>query len=54
MTNTIDTYVYRGLLQLGDIPMTSAAGLYQSFVGFILLITVNQIIRKIEPDNALF
>lgn len=54
VTNTIDTYVYRGLLQLGDIPMTSAAGLYQSFVGFILLITVNQIIRKIEPDNALF
>lgn len=54
VTNTIDTYVYRGLLQLNDISMASAAGLYQSFVGFILILTINLIVRKIEPENALF
>ena len=36
-TNVIDTYVYHGLMQLGDIGMASAAGLYQSLVGFILI-----------------
>lgn len=54
VTNTIDTYVYRGLLELGDISMTSAAGLYQSFVGFILILSANLLVRKFDPDNALF
>ncbi|HOO29303.1 MAG TPA: ABC transporter permease subunit, partial [Lachnospiraceae bacterium] len=54
VTNTIDTYVYRGLLELGDISMSSAAGLYQSVVGFILVLGANLIIRKIEPDSAMF
>lgn len=53
-TNVIDTYVYRGLMQLGDIGMSSAAGLYQSLVGFILVLLANYIVRKINKDNALF
>lgn len=53
-TNVIDTYVYRGLLQLGDIGMSSAAGLYQSIVGFVLVILSNYVIRKINKENALF
>ena len=39
VTNTIDTYVYRGLMELNNIGMASAAGLYQSLVGFCLLYT---------------
>lgn len=54
VTNTIDTYVYRGLLELGDISMASAAGLYQSVVGFIFILAANLIVRKLDPDNALF
>lgn len=54
VTNTIDTYVYRGLLELGDISMSSAAGLYQSIVGFVLVLGANLIIRKVEPDSAMF
>ena len=54
VTNTIDTYVYRGLLELGDMSMSSAAGLYQSIVGFILVLGANLLVRKIEPDSALF
>lgn len=52
-TNTIDTYVYRGLLQLGNISMSSAAGLYQSVVGFVLVLGVNLIVKKIDKDSAL-
>ncbi len=54
VTNTIDTYVYRGLLELGDMTMASAAGLYQSIIGFILILGANLLVRKIEPDSALF
>lgn len=53
-TNVIDTYVFRALMQLGDIGMSAAAGLYQSVVGFILVILSNYTVRKINKDNALF
>lgn len=54
VTNTIDTYVYRGLLELGDISMSAAAGLYQSVIGFILVLISNLMVRRIDPDSALF
>ncbi|WP_160720882.1 ABC transporter permease [Bacillus sp. USDA818B3_A] len=53
-TNVIDTYVYRGLMQLGDIGMSAAAGLYQSIVGFALVLLSNYLVRRKSKDNALF
>lgn len=53
-TQTIDTYVYRALMQVGDIGMSAAAGLYQSLVGFALVLIVNHIVKRINPENALF
>ncbi|MNC59103.1 hypothetical protein D3C75_1088890 [compost metagenome] len=53
-TNVIDTYVFRGLLQLGNIGMSSAAGFYQSLVGFMLVMISNFVVRKINKENALF
>ncbi len=53
-TNVIDTYVFRGLLGLGDVSMATAAGVYQSCVGFILVLTANFIIRKVRKEDALF
>ncbi|MBW7455319.1 ABC transporter permease [Paenibacillus sepulcri] len=53
-TDIIDTYVFRALRELGDIGMSSATGLYQSVVGFFLVITANYIVKKINDDNALF
>jgi len=53
-TQTIDTYVYRGLMQLGNIGMASAAGVYQSVVGFILVLGANFLVKKFNPENALF
>lgn len=54
VTNVIDTYVYRGLKTTGEIGMSTAAGLYQSVVGFILVMTSNYIVRKVDKDSALF
>ena len=53
-TNTIDTYVYRGLIELGDISMSSAACVYQSLVGFVLVLTANWVTKKLSSENALF
>jgi len=44
-TNVIDTYVYRGLLQVGNIGMASAAGFYQSVIGFVLVLVEHLIVR---------
>ena len=54
VTNTIDTYVYRGLLQLNDVGRASAAGFYQSLVGFAVVLIANLIVRKLDNENALF
>ncbi len=53
-TNVIDTYVFRGLLQNGDIGMSSAAGFYQSVVGFALVMAANWSVKRFSKDNALF
>ena len=53
-TNVIDTYVYRALLQSGNIGMASAAGFYQSIVGFICVMGANLLVKKISPENAMF
>ena len=54
VTNTIDTYVYRALLLNNDIGMSSAAGVYQSFVGFVMVMAANAIVRRLDKDSALF
>ncbi len=54
VTTTIDVYVYKGLLELNDVGRSSAAGFFQSLVGFLLVLTSNFVVRKIDSDNALF
>lgn len=54
VTNVIDTYVYRALKENGNIGMSAAASLYQSLVGFVLVLVSNFIVRKIDKDSALF
>lgn len=54
VTQTIDTYVYRALLQRNDIAMSSAASFIQSVVGFIFIITTNRIVRKYDENSSLF
>lgn len=53
-TDVIDTYVFRALKQLGNVGMSSAIGLFQSVVGFVLVLGSNYAAKKINPENALF
>ena len=53
-TDVIDTYVTRSLLTLQEFGMTSAAGLYQSGISFVLVLCANYLVKKVEPDYALF
>jgi len=53
-TQTIDTYVYRALLELNDVGMSSAASVFQAIIGFILVVLSNALVRVVDPDNALF
>lgn len=54
VTQTIDTYVYRSLMLSNNISMASAAGAYQSVVGFCFVLFVNYVVRKLDKENALF
>ena len=53
-TQVIDTYVYRALKVTGNVGMAAAASLYQSVVGFLLVMGANLVVRRMEPDSALF
>ncbi|MDR1569461.1 MAG: ABC transporter permease subunit [Oscillospiraceae bacterium] len=53
-TDIIDTYVYRSLTFNFNIGLSTAAGLYQSLFGLITVMTINLIVRKVDPENALF
>ena len=54
VTNTIDTYVYRGLVELFDPGRSAAAGFLQSILGFIMVLSANALTRRVERDLALF
>jgi len=54
VTQTIDTYVYRGLMNTANLGMSAAACFYQSVVGFCLVMITNSIVRRVSSDNAMF
>jgi len=53
-TDIIDTYVYRALMDLGDLGMSAAVGLSQSVIGFILVLGTNSLARRLNPESAIF
>lgn len=53
-TDIIETYVYRATMTDFNFSTASVVGLYQSVIGFIIVMTVNYIVKKIEPDYSLF
>lgn len=53
-TDVIDTYVFRSLIQSGDVGKTAAVGMYQSILCFVTIMIVNHIVKKVESDYALF
>lgn len=53
-TDIIETYVYRATMTDFNFSRASAVGLYQSVVGFVIVMAVNTIVKKIDPDYSLF
>lgn len=53
-TDIIETFVYRATVVDFNFSTASAVGLYQSIIGFVMVVTVNWIVKKIEPDYSLF
>lgn len=54
VTNVLDTYIYRALMSLGQIGMSSAGSLFQSAVGFLLIMIANKVVSIVDNENALF
>jgi putative aldouronate transport system permease protein len=53
-TDIIDTLVFRSILGTQDFGMASAAGLFQSVLCFVIIVSVNGFVRKIDKEDALF
>lgn len=54
VTQVVDTYIYRVLMNTGNIGQSTAAGLLQNIVGFICILGANAVVRKIDSDSTLF
>lgn len=54
VTDVIDTFIYRTLLERSNFTLSSAASVLQSVVGTIMLLLTNFVVKKIDPDKALF
>lgn len=53
-TDVLETYVYRALIQNGNIGMSSSAGLLKSVIGLVLVLITNNVVKKINPDYAMY
>ncbi|WP_345215512.1 ABC transporter permease subunit [Georgenia halophila] len=52
-TDVIDTYVFRALRTFGDFGTTAAIGLFQSVVGFVLVVIATLVQRKYARETAI-
>lgn len=53
-TDVIDTYSFRALRQLGNFSMSSAVVFYQSLLGVVTILASNALVRRIDPESAMF
>lgn len=50
-TDVIETYIFRALRTDGDYSISTAVGLLQAFVGFVLTLIVNRVCKKISKES---
>lgn len=53
-TDIIETYVYRSMMNSFNFAQSSAVGLFQSVVGFFIVLGANAFVKHLEADYALF
>ena len=54
VTEVIDTYVFKLLITDGNIGVSAAAGLDQSVLCFITINVCNYLVKRVQPDYALY
>jgi len=54
VTDVIDTYVYRALMEIGNLGVSSTTGFCQSVLGFILVVATNYVSGKVEDGAQMF
>ena len=54
VTDVLDTYIYRVLKEQNNMSLSAVTSFLQSFVSAALVLVTNYVVKKIEPDNALF
>ncbi len=54
VTEVIDTYIFKLLINTGNVGVSAAAGLYQSILCFATIMICNGIVKKVNPDYALY
>ena len=53
-TQVIDSYILNSILGSSNFGFTAAASFFQSVIGLLMMLLANGLVRKIEPENALF
>ncbi len=53
-SDVLDTYIYRTMMSTSNMGWSAAAGLYQSVLCFVTINIVNFIVKKVDPDYALY
>lgn len=53
-TDIIETYIFRGIRKSADFSTSTAIGLYQSLIGFIMVFGSNALVKRYDEDNSLF
>ncbi|WP_240941619.1 ABC transporter permease subunit [Paenibacillus sp. HB172176] len=54
VTDVLDTYVFRALTVNGDFAMSAAVGVFQSAVGFVLILGTNKLSKLFNKEYGLF
>ncbi len=53
-TQVIDSYVLNAIMKNANFGFTAATTFFQSVVGLLLLLFANGVVKKLNPDDALF
>ncbi|MBQ6398505.1 MAG: sugar ABC transporter permease [Clostridia bacterium] len=54
VTQTMDVYVYKALMQNNNYNYSSAVSLLQSTAGCLMMLGANRVVRRIDPESGLF
>lgn len=54
VSEVIDTYIYKLLIQSQNISQSAAISFVQSVIGFVLIFFANKIVKRYDPDRAIY